>query len=155
MAKRPTPFLLQHPSQKEKGMTEMMFIAKFTSHNYSWLVDGVDAKMALDGQGLIDEDKVECMPDKVPNAIVDDSVDVHLVRRYFTSNAWMIIQDVIRRKKECAVWTCNSCYKDLDEQQSIACESYLEWFHFSCVGLAKKPKAKNWFCRQCFASCKI
>ena len=27
----------------------------------------------------------------------------------------------------------------------------LNWYHFKCAGLVRKPKMKNWFCRQCYA----
>ena len=160
VAKRPISFLLKHPSQKVKGKGNFCILGCFFSFSVryvivilSWFVDAEDVKMALDGR-LLDEEKVECIPERLPNAIVDDSVDVHLVRRYFTSDAWMVVQDVVQKKKERTIWTCRYCYKDLGEQQSIACESCLEWFHFNCVGLAKQPKARNWFCRQCFAACK-
>ena len=68
--------------------------------------------MALDGR-LLDEEKVECIPERLPNAIVDDSVDVHLVRRYFTSDAWMVVQDVVQKQKECTIWTCRYATKIL------------------------------------------
>jgi hypothetical protein len=77
---------------------------------------------------LLEEDKVECRPDRITNAIIDDSVDVHQIRRYLTNDAWMIVQDIIERKKACAVWSCKACCHDLEEKLSIACESCLEWY---------------------------
>ena len=116
-------------------------------------MDRDNVKMALDG-GLIEEDMVECRPEKVTNAIIDDNVDIHLVRRYFSNDAWMVLQDLVERKKEQDTWSCKSCCHDL-EGQSIICESCLEWFHFHCVGLVQQPKSKNWYCRQCIAACKL
>ena len=49
----------------------------------SWILDTKDVKIALQGT-LIDENKVECRPEKVSNAILDQSVDIHCVRRFFT-----------------------------------------------------------------------
>lgn len=115
----------------------------------SWLLDDQCIKSVLDGN-LVQEDMVECQPERITNAIIDESVDVHLVRRYFSNDAWRIVEDVLQQKKALDVWTCRECYHNLDEGQSIACDSCLEWFHFKCVGLINQPKTKNWFCRRCF-----
>ena len=46
---------------------------------------------------LVDEDQVEVYtPEKLPDAVLDENVDVHLVRRYFTNDAWLVIKDVIK-----------------------------------------------------------
>ena len=62
---------------------------------------------------------------------------------FFTHDAWLVIEDMMKRKKE-NVWVCKSCQHDLGEE-SIAYESCLH-YHFHCVRLIKKPKVKNWFC---------
>ena len=97
-------------------------------------MDKSDVTLAQNGT-LLDEDKVESRPEKVTNALLDDNVDVHAVRRFFTHDAWLVVKDVMKRKKEYAIWTCKICHHDLKEQQSIVCESCLEWYHFHCVGL--------------------
>ena len=112
-----------------------------------WFVDEAILQAALKGQ-LIEED-VECRPEKVSNALLDENVDVYLVRKYFSQEAWMIVEDVLRRKRECPVWICSLCCQDLHCQPSIICECCLEWYHFRCVGLSGQPKKKNWFCRSC------
>ena len=35
---------------------------------------------------LIDEDQVEVRPETLPDTVLDENVDVHLVRRYFTND---------------------------------------------------------------------
>ena len=88
---------------------------------------------------------MECRPEKVIDSIFDGSVDIRCVIRFFTHDAWLVIEDMMKRKKE-NVWVCkSSCQHDLGEE-SIAYESCLHWYHFHCVGLIKKPKVKNWFC---------
>ena len=38
----------------------------------------------FDGK-LIEEEQVECQPElKIPNSVLDENVDVHVVRSYFT-----------------------------------------------------------------------
>ncbi len=121
----------------------------------SWLVEEKVARKALREGVLIDEDQVECMPERVPNSIADENVDIFLVRRHFTSDAWALVEDVYKQKLKKMCWTCTSCYHDLNTDLSIACESCLLWYHFKCVGLTKQPKLKNWFCRKCYAQAKL
>ncbi len=152
-ANKPTSFRLKHTSDKEKSNYYCLFIASSSLCYYvlvilSWLLDQECIRPVLNGK-LVEEDMVECRPEKISNAIIDENVDIHLVRRYFSNDAWLLVQDVVRRKKETDVWTCAVCYHNLDQGESIICESCLEWHHFNCVGITRQPKSKNWFCRKC------
>ena len=42
---------------------------------------------------LIDEENVEVCPEKLPDAILDENVHVHLIRRFFTNDAWLLVMD--------------------------------------------------------------
>ena len=114
----------------------------------SWFVEKPVIEPALHGK-LIEEDEVECHPEKVPNALLDENVDIHLIHCCFTDDAWMIVDSVLKQKLECTTWLCHSCNHDLAEQTSIICDSCLKWYHFHCVGLTGQPKRKNWFCGSC------
>lgn len=100
---------------------------------------------------LIEEEDVECRPEKIKCSVLDENVDVHLVRLHFTTDAWMVVEEVVRKKRELDVWLCGSCNRSLEEKQSIICELCLQWYHFACVGLNMQPKQKNWFCRHCMS----
>ena len=63
-----------------------------------WFVDKKVAEMALNQGVLIDEKDVECRPERITDAVVDENVDVHLVRKYFTYNAWLLVEQVLKRK---------------------------------------------------------
>ena len=131
-----------------------IIVFKYFTHFYlvvilSWLVDYNVAETALKGDELIEEENIECRPEKIPCSILDENVDVYLVRHYFTVDAWMLVEDVIKQKKEIDIWLCSVCQKDVHCQQSIICESCMNWYHFTCVGLNKTPKRKNWFCKYC------
>ena len=71
--------------------------------------------------------------------IVDENVDIGLVQKYFTEDAWKIVGDVIECKLKKMSWKYHSCFHDLYTEQSIA---YLLWFHFSCVSLTKQKRAR-------------
>lgn len=58
------------------------------------------AEKAIQSQSLIEEEDVECRPEKISNAVLDENVDVYLVRNYFTADAWMVVEDTVKRKSE-------------------------------------------------------
>ena len=51
----------------------------------------VDEKVAIgavkDSCRLIEEEEVEVRPEKLPDATIDDNIDVYLIRKYFTNDA--------------------------------------------------------------------
>ena len=76
-------------------------------------------------QDPIQEEDVECKPERLPDSVVDENVDVHLVRKYFTADAWMLVQEVVQQKSATMIWMCRSCYHDLHSERSIVCDSCL------------------------------
>ena len=48
---------------------------------------------------------MECRPDRVPDAVVDENVDVFLMHRHFSSDAWLLVDDVVKQKSEKMTWT--------------------------------------------------
>ena len=123
----------------------------------SWFVDSPEIETVLKTGGLIEVHEIECRPEKVSNAVLDKNVDVHLVCQYLTDDAWKLIEDVIERKKDCDIWQCKICHHDLygsKSWQSIICDFWLEWYHFSCAGIIRPTKMTYWFC-SCFAAAKM
>jgi len=55
-------------------------------------------------------------------SVLDENVDVYLVRSYFTNDAWLIVEDILKRKTKSTSWICYSCNHDLHTQASIICE---------------------------------
>ena len=120
----------------------------------SWFVNKEIADSVIQDRqckALIEEHQVEVCPENLPDAVLDESVDIHLARRYFSSDAWMVIQDAVKHKAS-HPYVCKICHHDLNETESIACEHCLSWFHLKCTGLKKSPKTKFWFCRKCHES---
>ena len=72
---------------------------------------------------------MECRPEKA-NAVLDENVDICSVCKYFSQGAWMLVEDVLKRKREDPIWICSICQHDLHCELSIICESCLEWYHF-------------------------
>ena len=110
--------------------------------------------MAIDAcknKVLIEEDQVEVRPELLPDAVLDENVDISLIHKFFTSDAWLLASDVVARRKLNPVYLCKICSHDVHESASVACDHCLCWFHLKCVGLKKEPKQKFWFCRTCYS----
>ena len=84
---------------------------------------------------LIEEEDVEVRPECVPMKCLDENVCMSKVRKYFTIDAWELVENVMKMMKTKKVWLCSSCSSPLDTSESIVCENCLEWFHLKCIGL--------------------
>ena len=91
----------------------------------SWFVDEaiVEATIKSLGKRLVEEEDVETRPERVPNVILDENVDIYLIRKYFSNDAWLVVTEVVHH-----------C---------------LMWYHIQCTGLKHEPKARHWYCRDC------
>ena len=119
-----------------------------------WFVDYKVAEAALKNpKRLIKE--VEVWSELLPDAAVDENVDVHVIRKYFTADAWLVVVDVMTQKRSNPVYICKCCSQNLSKSSSIICDHCLSWYHITCVGLKKAPKAHYWYCRDCYKSPKI
>ena len=109
----------------------------------SWFVDKCVAESALHGK-LIEENEVECCPEKVPNALLDENVNINLIQLCFIDDAWMIVDSVLQQKVQRPNWLYHSCNHNLAKQPSIIRDSCLQWNHLQCVGLSgHAAKAKT------------
>ena len=115
-----------------------------------WFVEEDVAITAMQRNILIEEDDVEARPECVPMKCLDENDCVNMVKKYFTIDAWMAVQNVMEVMQARRNWDCAACSQLLSASESVACESCLDWFHLKCVGLKKAPKKKNWFYRSCY-----
>ena len=94
-----------------------------------WFVDKVIVASAVEDRKLIEEDQVEVRPEKISDGVLDINADIHLIRKFFTNDAWMLIKEIVEQKKLKTVYVCKNCYHDLSEAQSVVCEHCLCWYH--------------------------
>ena len=94
-------FLQLHTFEKVKGVVHenhvLVVIHIIFTVMLRWFVDE-SLKSAFNGE-LIEEKSVECQPEVVPNAVLDENVDVFLVQKYFTNDAWLLVTDALKQKK--------------------------------------------------------
>ena len=115
-----------------------------------WFVSSAVTEKCLTNGEMITKELVESRPEIVPNSCIDQNVDIFLIKKHLTFEAWQVILQIVERKKEDEDWFCTICSHDLQEKTSILCDCCLSWFHINCVGLSNVPKQKEWFCRFCF-----
>ena len=110
------------------------------------------AAECLSGKRLLSDGDVKSNIQLIPDTVRDEeNIDINRVQKYFNNKGWLAVLNVLEKKRN-AKWCCSYCDKVLaDNQESIACDRCLLWFHFACTTLKKQPKSRNLFCRCCKA----
>ena len=111
-----------------------------------WIVDTRTVTEAMQRNYLIGEEDID--RDNIPSQLKDTQVDIHMLRRYFDSEGWKLL-NTISDKIQVEEWKCGECKEPLNTSESIACDSCLEWNHLTCIKLKKIPKCKYWYCSYC------
>ena len=114
----------------------------------SWLVPNDAVQLALQGI-LIEKDVLELRPSYLPACLLDENVELQLVQRYFTSEAWVAVSNAIGAMSGVVTYYCKICDMDTKDDECIVCDACLCWMHMSCTGLSKAPKKRKWFCKTC------
>ena len=98
----------------------------------------------------IGEEEVEVDPQNISSAVKEEDVDVGLIRKYFNSDGWLQVKQVLEERKKLPSY-CNVCSVDADEKgtRAVYCDSCCEWYHYKCVNIFKKPTGTYWFCKNC------
>ena len=109
---------------------------------------------------LMEEGDVEVFPECLPAKITDPSIDVYRVRKNFTSEAWLLVEEVMKQKAANPQWICPICAKDADgsvddSHTSLACDCCLDWYHLACLGKKSRPKSRTWICGSCHTAAPV
>lgn len=118
-----------------------------------WFLAAEVVNAALAGK-LVQKEDILASQIIPPASSLDDNVCIDSCRKYFSNDAWEVIQARADEMEVNPVWYCGRCHTAIDdeEQSSIVCECCLCWFHFNCANLKNCPKSKSWFCRDCTSS---
>ena len=68
----------------------LTFLYMIVSVLLEWFVDQVVAKLALrDPKYMIEEHSVEVYicPERLPDGVIDENVDIHLIQKFFSNDA--------------------------------------------------------------------
>ena len=112
-----------------------------------WFASRDTAEAALYGRRRLTEEDITMSAKS--GACLDDHVCLNELQKYCEPQAWEAVQRVAELLKVEGVWYCAMCTVSLVDDDCVACESCLQWYHFKCVTLTKAPSAKVWFCKGC------
>ncbi|KAL5236700.1 hypothetical protein ACI65C_004110 [Semiaphis heraclei] len=95
------------------------------------------------------ESDIECDPNKICTGILEDDVNINSIKPYYTDTAWNLVMKMLKLKKKKTNWICPMCNLDIKSQQSILCDSCLQWYdnkkfnNFAMPDLVIKNKPKR------------
>ena len=115
-----------------------------TVNMLEWFVSSANIQKALAGE-LLEEEAVETRPEKVSNCCADENVNMYRIKKYFTTDAWQVVSQVLDINRCQDTWCCSVCNKEFQDGTAIACDCCLDWFHLGCVGLKSAPNARSGF----------
>lgn len=113
-----------------------------------WFVGKDRGILALEGQ-VIEEHEIEVDATQISSGCVSRSCNIRLIRKYFTSDAWVAVQTLIKCKEENHLLFCIVC-KSKTYKDSLCCSSCLDIYHLTCCSQKVISKSKRWYCRMCY-----
>jgi len=81
---------------------------------------------------IIDDVSILTWQDEIHSGILEEDVDINMVKCFFTNGIWKSLMKIINIKRKKVVWLCPTCQKDISLKKSILCDSCLTWFHVKC-----------------------
>ena len=86
-----------------------------------WFIEPSDAEIVLARKGLIQEDGVEILPEKITASCLDEQVHLECCKKYFTSDGWLAVQNVVEAIKKNPAYYCGRCTSPIndDEENSV------------------------------------
>ena len=98
---------------------------------------------------ILSESDVECIPENISISVKDSHIDIKLVRQFFNDDGFEAVLAVCNARRE-QPWTCAVCDQDLSTEQSLGCESCLEWLVLATLSMCQaKDNTKNQILVKC------
>ena len=78
----------------------------------NWFVDEEAVERVTRGGDLIEEYEVECRPERIPQKCLDENICIGQMRKYFSSDAWSLVEDTIDTLQNSDSWPDLHCLSD-------------------------------------------
>jgi len=88
----------------------------------------VVAEVAISRKGLVEEDQIEIIPERVTASCLDENVCLSSCGKYLTTDAWLALEGVVAAiaNNPCYNYFCGRCINPIDDtENSILCDSCL------------------------------
>ena len=79
------------------------------------------ANIAVSGNGYISETAIENNPNNIHCAVLDSHLAIDDIKRYFDSDGWAALQQVVEIKRINPTWICKSCNEDSSNNSILGC----------------------------------
>ena len=114
-----------------------------------WFVRRDVPEAALHGDRMLKASDIKRNPKTA--ACLDNNVCLKAIQKYCETLAWHAVERIAEDLQKEGLWYCVTCTLALndDEDDCVACDGCLQWYHFTCAGVRCAPKAKIWFCKGC------
>ena len=151
MPKGSTTTAIGLPRMKRRKVPKVEpFFRKTTNDRQMYLItiltcDGASKTARGD---LLTGTDVEINPANLPSCVKDSNIDIGLVKSFLMEEGYTTLL-LIYSDMKTQPWKCQLCKNDLNDDQSVGCESCLTWFHFNCAQLKSTPICKYWYCYVC------
>ena len=63
-----------------------------------WFVEKKIALAVLDGKQTIEQNEVLISPEKKTDAILDKNIDIHVIQKFFSRDAWQTVIGAVKTK---------------------------------------------------------
>ena len=114
-----------------------------------WFARRDVAEAALHGDRMLKASDIKRNPKTA--ACLDSNVCLKAIQKYCETPAWHAVERIAEDLQKEGLWYCAMCTLALndDDDDCVACDGCLQWYHFTCAGVRSAPKAKIWFCKGC------
>jgi len=116
-----------------------------------WLTNHSIAQNVRKQNYIIQREDIKTHVELIHMGIVEPEVNINLIKPLCSTGAWDLLKDIIELKKEINVWVCPTCQSEINDEDSILCNSCLTLYHKQCVNItSRKKKSSFWFCLSCY-----
>ena len=131
--------------QKTKKTFEKLPAHEKDHMRLAWFVNTQTLQSVFRGDAKINKKDLLC---PLPARVYDERSQIDDIKTYFSDKAWSKIQRL--KKSTLDKWKCDVCDSDQSDkiQKWLQCDKCLAWFHYTCLGITRKPSG-YWFCVTC------
>ena len=109
-----------------------------------WFVGKDYTTKAIKDNFIISEELVEQRPELVFSSCLNSLVNIEIIRKRCTTEAWKAIEMVYGEKRRNPIHIYETCTLDADTKEaSVMCSSCLEWQHLVMRKTETLPKSKT------------
>ena len=89
---------------------------------------------------IVEDEDVEVRPEKVPTTCIDENVCLESCRKYCTTDAWLVIMDVVAAIRNNPVCYCGRCTRLISDDTQSCVSAAWDGFISSVLASSNHPR---------------